>query len=346
MSTFSSKNETPDSGNRLAATESEARLRSNDQQPYVWIIVLTWNRVEEVVSCVLGLNALHYRNYHVLVVDNHSEDGTVERLRDLFPKLDIVVNGRNLGYTGGNNVGIRYALERGADYVLLLNNDTLVHPRLLNELVAVAESDPKIAVVGAKNLYYHDRQRIWSAWGSVTYGPTLSNMEGRNSRDCAKFSETRDVRLVAGCGYLWSRKALADIGLLDTDFFGYHEDVDWCHRASLKGWRVVYAGTAIVYHKGSSSADPTHKKSMPMMYFLGRNAMLFARKHASPDEFLRLIINTALGSIQRYERDRRKGNQTGEVEFWRGVWDGLRGINRKKDFRFDPLPTPEKGEMK
>ncbi|MEW5923863.1 MAG: glycosyltransferase family 2 protein [Candidatus Zixiibacteriota bacterium] len=308
-------------------------------QPRVHVIVLTWNRVEAVIRCLLSLNALDYSNYEVVVIDNHSEDGTVERLRSIFPRLDIIANERNLGYTGGNNVGIRHALNKGAEYIVMLNNDTLVHPDFISEMVKVAESDRSIAVVGSKNIMCVRPRIIWAAWGEITYGSTLTRIHGKHSLDSSEYNQIRDVDQVIGCGYMWRREALLDIGLLDTNFFGYHEDVDWCFRARKAGWRVVYVGSAIVYHQGGLSCSPGFTHCIPVMYFLGRNGVLFVRKHSNLMNLLRLTFNSMLGSIQRYRANRRNGGSGGELQFWQGFWDGLRNRNRQKEFRNESVNT-------
>ena len=301
--------------------------------PAVWIVVLTWNRVDAVMNCVIGLNAIRYPNTYLVVVDNASEDGTVDRLRRAFPELVVIANTRNLGYTGGNNVGIEYALRHGADYVLLLNNDTLVHPNLIDELVRVAETDPRIAVVGSKNMHMDRRDYLWAAWSKVTYGVNLTRNYGKNRRDNFRYREVRDVESVVGCGYMWRRSALETVGLLDTDFFGYHEDVDWCHRARKCGFRVVYVGSALVYHAGSLSSVADQPKRMPAMYFIGRNGVLFVKKHSNYFRLVQLGFAELLGSLKRCIQYRAWKNPTGEIEFWQGFWDGLRNRNRQLEFQ-------------
>jgi GT2 family glycosyltransferase len=301
--------------------------------PKVFIVVLTWNRVDAVIACMLSMNALQYSNFEVIVVDNNSQDGTAERLREIFPDLTVIVNDRNLGYTGGNNVGIRHALEHGADYVLLLNNDSMPAPNLIDELIRIAESQPDVAVVGPRNMMYHTRSVLWAAYGEITYGPLLTRVHGWRVPDTRKFHGVCDVDHVIGCGYMWRREALEDIGLLDTSFFGYHEDVDWCFRAKKAGWRVVYVGTAVVYHQGSLSCNPSFGECMPVMYFLGRNGVLFARKHGTAWDLFRLTLNAIAGSLRRYRSNLKKGLPTGERQFWQGYLDGLHNKNRQENFR-------------
>ena len=304
--------------------------------PLVWIVIVTWNRVDAIISCLISLNALTYPNFRVVVVDNGSTDGTVERLRAIFPKLDIIANARNQGYTCGNNAGVLHALQRGAEYVLMINNDTKVHSALIDELVAVAESDPRIAVVGAKALWAHQPRRIWAAWCELTYGPMLTRVYGRNTVDSPFYQHVRDVEQVVGCGYMWRRTALEDVGLLDTDFFGYHEDVDWCYRARKQGWRVVYAGLAIIYHLGSLSSRTQFREHMPTMYFLGRNAVLFTKKHANLWRLVQITCTSAVGSAQRAVAGWSATTTRAEVMFWQGFWDGLANRNRQANFRYEP----------
>ncbi len=306
-----------------------------DQLPLVYVIILTWNRRDEVLGAVRSLARIRYGNFVPVVVDNASSDDTVEALRSRHPDLKVIVNHKNIGYTGGNNVGIRYALEKGAEYVVLMNNDSRAHRDLVGRMLEVMRTDDRIAVVGSKNLYENDPNRIWGAWAEVTYGPMLTKIYGRNQLDDGSFHCVRDVDQVMGCGYMWRRAALEDIGLLDTNFFGYHEDTDWCVRAIKGNWRVVYCGDAIVYHKGGVSNNPVYKESMPVMYFLGRNAILFAKKHSSTMELLRLTINSLRGSFKRILKARKTKLPSKEMDFLKGLVDGLIGRNSQTEFRAD-----------
>ena len=121
--------------------------------PRVAVIILTWNRVDDIVACLESFSEVHYPNLEVVVVDNDSADVTVETVRERYAWTTLIVNDDNLGYVGGNNVGIRYALSQGADYVFILNSDTKMNGACLPELVRVMQSDPRIAITGAKNLY-------------------------------------------------------------------------------------------------------------------------------------------------------------------------------------------------
>jgi GT2 family glycosyltransferase len=158
--------------------------------------------------------------------------------------------------------------------------------------------------------------------------------------DSPLYQRVRDVEQVVGCGYMWRRAALADVGLLDTDFFGYHEDVDWCYRARKHRWRVVYAGLAIIYHLGSLSSRTDFREHMPTMYFLGRNAVLFTKKHASFPRLVQIMVTSAIGSVQRAVAGWSRTATRAEMLFWQGFRDGLVNRNRQVNFRYEP-PTEE-----
>src|SRR5436190_7401977 len=131
--------------------------------PSVAVIVLNWNGRDDTLACLESLAGLNYDNFQVMVVDNGSTDGSVGAIRPRFPGVEIIETGRNLGFAEGNNVGIRLALDRGMDYVFLLNNDTVVDPSLLSELVAAAERCPEGGIFGAQILYHSDPLKIWFA---------------------------------------------------------------------------------------------------------------------------------------------------------------------------------------
>jgi GT2 family glycosyltransferase len=293
----------------------------------VFLLILTWNRRDDVLRCAASLSRLAYPAVTPVVIDNASQDDTVAALRTRHPELTIIENAANLGYAGGNNAGIRWALEHGADYVQLINSDTEVTPGLTAELVRVAESDARIAVVGCRNLLMEDPARLWGAYSTLTYGPFLVRSDGAGAPDGPAWQVERDVDAVIGNGYLWRRGALERVGLLDESFFGYHEDVDWCERARRAGYRVVYAGAAAIIHRGGSSSRPGHARVLPARYFLGRNAVRFVRRYAGPAERLRFAALCAGALAARALRAALRRDRSGVVQerdYLRGLWDGLR----------------------
>lgn len=264
-------------------------------EPHVAIVILNWNGKDDVLRCLSTLPRIRYPNWSATVVDNASFDGSVEAIREQFPSQRVLVMEKNLGFCGGNNRGIADALARGADYVLLLNNDTELHPELLSELVRVAESDQRIAAVGAKNILLEDHRIVWGAYGELRYHRDLVHLVGSRVPDGPELTVVKDVDWVIGNGMMMRRQAIESVGGFDENFFGYHEDVDWCTRALKAGFRIVYNGHAVIYHRGFGAANPARPRPFPVLYFLGRNSILFARKHATPIQLCKFVTSFVLG---------------------------------------------------
>jgi GT2 family glycosyltransferase len=304
-----------------------------DQSPSVAVIVLNWNGTDDTIECLESLKRVTYPRAEIVVVDNGSHPSPRTAIRAAYPTATYLENDRNLGYAGGNNVGIRYALERGHDYVFVLNNDTVVEPDFVTAAVAAAESDSRIAVVGIKVLAFEDPALVWVAYGEVTYRQGLVRLIGYYERDGERFAEQRDVEWVPGTALLLRRQALEQIGLFDEAFFAYHEDVDWCTSAREQSWRVVFAPAARILHKGHRSSGGKGYVT-PRQYLAGRNMVRFVRKHARWHEVLRFIA-FQLGTLPfQYVRRWWSGEQQGVVLKVRGMLDALRD---------QPMPLAELG---
>lgn len=295
--------------------------------PRVVVVVLTWNGLDDLTTCLDSFSCVDYPNYEVVVVDNGSEDDTCAVVRQRWPWVTLLETGSNLGYVGGNNVGMRHGLEHGADYVFILNNDTKMTPDVLSQLVHLMEGDPRIGIAGAKNLLMADPTYTWGKYGILTWGPMLASVVGRDQPDTPDASP-KDVDWVIGNGCLMKCEALERVGLFDEEFFQVHEDIDWSTRARALGYRVVYVDTAAILHKGASSADITKPVSFSYGYFLGRNPILFARKHATPAQWTKLIVMMSLGVAIRIAMgavSRIIMALDGQLRFFPGVIDGFRG---------------------
>jgi GT2 family glycosyltransferase len=221
--------------------------------PLVYIIVLTWNGKKDALECLGSLKELAYPNYRVLVIDNASVDGTAEQVRSQFPDVELIVNKDNFRFAGGNNVGIEYALTKNADYILLLNNDTTVDKTFIDELVSTAESDTKIGMVGPKMYYYSDPNRIWYAGGKIEWWKGWLSHIGVREMDNGQYSQTKETDFISGCCILVSRAFVEKVGMLDTTYYIYGEDVDWCIRAFRAGYRLMFEPKAKIWHKLSVS---------------------------------------------------------------------------------------------
>jgi hypothetical protein len=328
----------------VSQTNSTVPAADSGTHPRVAVIILTWKRLGDVVTCLESFADVDYPNLEVIVVDNASGDETVPTVRARFPWATLIVNDDNLGYVGGNNVGIRHALSRPTDYVFILNSDTKMTPGVLDELVRVMQSDLRIAIAGAKNLYMENPEFTWGKYGVLSWGPMLVRTHGRFTRDYAEDSP-QDVDWVIGNGCMMSRAALEKVGLFDEEFFQVNEDVDWCLRARKLGYRVVYVDTAAIHHKGASSADLSKPVVFSYGYFLGRNAILFARKHASPLQWARLLTMMTVGLVLRISLFSLGGVLRalgGQSYFVSGVRDGFRRrLQRERITIQMPVPSSD-----
>jgi len=245
--------------------------------PCVYIIVLNWNNRQATLECLNSLRDLQYSNYHVVVVDNSSTDGSAHAVRTSFPDVHLVQTGENLGYAGGNNAGIRFALAQGADYVWLLNNDTVVAPDALHALVKTARADPRIAFAGSK-IYFHDQpDRLWYAGATIELeaGGRAVHL-GCGQVDTGQFDATTDVGYVTGCSLLASRTAIDVLGPLPEEYFLYFEETDWNVAAHRKGFRTVLAPGSRVWHR----YDLAKEHHPRYMYYTSRNRIRLVQKYA------------------------------------------------------------------
>ncbi|TEU12046.1 MAG: glycosyltransferase family 2 protein, partial [Anaerolineales bacterium] len=295
--------------------------------PHVLVIVLNWNGLVDTLECLESLACLDYPDYKVVIVDNGSMDGSVKAIREHFPDVTLIENEENLGYAGGNNVGLRYAMAQGADYALLLNNDTVVDPAFLRILVDAAEADPTVGIVGP-TIYYHERPDvIWSAGGAIDWRRGSTRMVGLDEQDEGQFGQVlRTVDFVTGCAMLVRRAVLEQAELLDERFFAYYEETEWCVRASRAGFKIVHVPLACIWHKIS----PIAQADSPLVhYYMTRNRLLFLKAtgaglgawlHTLIAEYLRTLISWSVRPRWRGKRAQRRAMLQAIGDTWRGRW--------------------------
>lgn len=247
----------------------------------VYIIILNWNQYWLTAECVRSLTNLHYPNYHIVVVDNGSSDDTVKKLFDEFgTQIDLLPNGENIGFSGGNNVGIRFALQQGADYVMLLNNDTVVEDiYLLDKLVSVSETSSLVGMLSPSIFYYDSPNQVWYA------GSELNFWRGwRHYYQIPTEKKPLDTGYGSGCCLLVSSRLIRQIGLLNEVYFFSVEDLEWSLRAKQAGWRILYVPDASVLHKDSVTSKAQKGKgtySPTRVYYEHRNAIWLVREYAT-----------------------------------------------------------------
>ncbi len=244
--------------------------------PLVYIIVLNWNGWQDTSECIESCLKLAYPRYRILVVDNGSTDASILKLHERFPALDILQAGKNLGFAGGNNVGIRHALEQGADYVWLLNNDTIVDSSALVELVNIANASDAIGIVGSKIFFFSKPDVLWFAGGLIQHYRGTSIHRGLLEKDEGQYDEITEVDYITGCSLLIKREVVEKVGLMDERFFLLFEEADWNQRVKEQGYKILYIPFSKVWHKVSSAIGAD---SPSYYYYLIRNSLLFTLKH-------------------------------------------------------------------
>ena len=222
--------------------------------PKVSIIVLNWNGCDDTIECLESLKKITYPNYEVIVVDNASSGNDVSILRERYSNyIQLIVNDQNYGYPEGNNIGMRSALANGADYLLLLNNDTVVDPQFVTELLKVAETDHSIGILGSKLYHYYHPEVIQSAGGRIIWWLGLIRDYGIDEHDVGQHNKVSERDYVWGTSFLIKRSVLDTISFMNTYFYFGIEEYDYCTRAKRAGYKIVYVPESKVWHKFGAS---------------------------------------------------------------------------------------------
>ncbi len=277
----------------------------------IFVVILNWNNYVDTLECIKSIDKLNAANFrlNIVVVDNASSDKSADKLSGLkYKNIEMIKNKKNLGFAGGNNVGIRYSLKKNADWVLLLNNDTYVDPSFIGELYKYGEKESRVGVLSpkiyfAKGYEFHKKRYkkndlgrvIWSAGGSIDWDNVYGKNRGVDEVDQGQYDEVCELDFASGACVFLRASALKEVGLFDEKYFMYFEDVDLCMRMRKFGWRILYVPTSVVWHKVSRSSGIG---SALHDYFIMRNRLYFGLKYASLkakynliEESLRVLFN-------------------------------------------------------
>lgn len=238
--------------------------KDNVEEKKVYIIILNYKGYKDTTACIKSLRKIDYNNYKIVVVDNSSNDGSFEKIKKENRDCVVLLSTSNNGFSAGNNIGIRYALNNGADYVMLLNNDTEVHPMFLKEMIKSANEN---TVVTPSIYYFSNPTEIWYASGKINYNRcTVENGDDKKSQYCSYAS---------GCCLLIPKKVIERIGYWAEEYFMYYEDMDYSLRIINNGFKIFYNKNAKVYHKVGRTAGIRSKLSI---YYNVRNRLYIIKK--------------------------------------------------------------------
>jgi GT2 family glycosyltransferase len=251
-----------------------------DVLPRVTFVILNWDQADMTLDCLRSLRTLDYPNFDVILVDNASSDDSVIRIRQAYPDCEIIENQENLGYSEGNNVGIRRALEKCSEFIFLLNNDTYVHQKMLSRLVSVAKQDPTAGITGPTMFYADPPNLLWGGKNWVDWRKPRVVREQMGEIVDIDSLETQpplDVIYIDSCAILIRSQLFKDIGLMDNRYFINFDDIDLCLRARNSGYKIIYTPSAFMWHRVSAAMGVG---SPANTYYMTRNALIFFARHS------------------------------------------------------------------
>ncbi len=262
--------------------------------PKVAIILVNWNNLPDTIDCLESLKKATYPNYEIVLVDNASHGDDTKVLKDRYSDyIRVIENDENRGFAEGCNIGMRDALDREADLLVLLNNDTIVAPDFLDKIVEAVQSDEKVGIAGGKVYCHEIPDMIWFAGGIIDYRKGETPIIGSGATDKDQFEEIKEVDWICGCYMLITREVLQDVGMLDNRFFFGWEDADICVRAAKKGYRVLFVPGSKIWHKTLPPEKQERLTGLPV-YYATRGRFIFLEKHFTKRQLttagLRFII--------------------------------------------------------
>lgn len=290
--------------------------------PSVLIVIINWNNLQDTLACLESLQKIDYANYKILVVDNSADGNLKSEIHSRYPETLLVEAGSNLGFTGGNNLGLSYALTQNIEFTLLLNADTEVDPLFLQHLVDALKSDDTAGIAGPSIYYYDQPQIFWSAGGEIDWQRGDTRMAGIGEIENRQYgSAPRPVDFVSGCALMIKMSITEKTGFLDDRFFAYYEEAEWCVRCARNGHRILHVPQAKIWHKIS----PESREASPLVhYYMTRNRLLFLRVTRAGIkpwintllfDFAKRLISWSIKPRWRYKRPQRAAMIRGLLDF-------------------------------
>lgn len=297
--------------------------------PAVSIITINYNQLKLTCELLNSLRNLTYPNVEIIVADNNSTENPTEVIREKYPEVKLIVSPENLGFAGGNNLGIQAST---GNYLLFLNNDTEVDPGFLEPLVALFEANPKAGAASSKILYYNSDNTIQYA-GSTRIDPFTGRSKriGWMEKDNGQHNMQQETDLAHGAAMMVPRSVINQVGMMPEFFFLYYEEVDWCESIKKAGYKIYFVPASKVYHKESMSIG---KRSTLKTYYMTRNRLLYMRRNTSGLKKMTWILFFLLFSLPKnalmftLQRDIEHGKA-----FWKGLLWNITHLNNGKKLK-------------
>jgi len=267
-------------------------------EPSVFIVVLNWNGKADTLTCLHSLQDVADKKTRVVVVDNGSTDGSVVAIRAAHPEVPVIETGRNLGYAGGNNVGIRHAIAEGADFVLVLNNDTVCAPDMIDRLLQAAAKHPGAGMFCPRIFYMHDPGRVWFDGARWKSAKLYFGFPGKDRLESELPADEREIDYACGAALFVRAEVVRQVGAFDERYFLVWEEADWCFRAREKGWTSMVVPAARVWHRVGASFGT--EASPLRTYFSSRNRLVWLSRHGTRRERLRGLAGAVRSALPRW----------------------------------------------
>ena len=287
-----------------------------DNLPLVSIVTLTWNTTDITCDFLRSINEhCTYNNLEIIIVDNGSKDDPTGVFKSIRPDVKVILNGKNLGFTGGNNVGIKAAT---GDYLFIVNNDTEFTPGLIEGLLEIFNKYPDAGIVSPKfHYFFHKGTLEYAGYNTVNIFTGRNAMVGCKEKDEGQYNEIKETNYAHGGGMMVPRKVIEEVGGVPEEFFIYYEEFDWCEQIKRKGYKVYYQPNSLIYHKESMT---TGKASPFKTFYHTKNRILFMRRNMSKASYFIFLLyftfltvpkNTATFIVKRQAAHLRS--------FWKGI---------------------------
>lgn len=295
----------------------------------VYAVLVNWNLLDDTVACLQSLFAAGLPNGQAIVVDNGSTDLSVETITRHFGKIvNVISRPENMGYAEGANHGMRLALQLGAEWVFLINNDAYVSAEFFTAFEAFLASHPETVMLGPVIYFHSEPQRIWF-FGDQRIGPLLlTHGNFRNQIDRGQLPEMMEVDFLSGCALLIGRDVIEKVGFFDSSLFMYGEEVDYCWRAKQAGFKLFAVRSAQAWHKVSRSSN---REKAFTQYLRTRNQIRFYRKYAPVWQKLLLIPFSLLRTVWMVFKNLVGGGGKASIKgLIHGLKDGWLGSGNQK----------------
>ncbi len=291
-------------------------------KPKVIIILLNYNRHKDIIECLNSVFSQDYPNYEVVVVDNRSSDGSSAVIKREYPAVCLIENSANLGYAGGNNVGMRYAISQDAEYIWLLNDDTTVDPKCLNEIIEAAEKSDLIGLV-SPIIYDSDNPKQAQFAGSYMNWKDISLIYENWEREVEKDCEIGGDLCLWGTALLIKRRVIEKIGYLKEEYFAYWEDIEYSLRSIRAGFKNIVCKSGKVFHKNRFDESGIARKGQTYHYFMQRNRIFLGKEYLGKSIHRLKFAIRYIAELSDYVHRCGKDNIDPCMN---GAWHGIMGI--------------------